>query len=277
MSNWTRHCVFIIVSIIFSTAFAQAPQGDGRLTLYYDARHDTLDVSFRDTHGKVIPTALDQISYFLRSPDNQTHTISLALLDLVDQIQDHFAEPTIEIISGYRSPTYNQNLKATGHAVANESLHTHGQAMDIHLDTVTEEAVRDYASSLQQGGVGYYPQNDFVHVDLGPVRHWGHNETQRKWVGVNNNKGPLQIRSDRNNYANTDTIIATIYPHTKILNYTLEKFDRGIWKKIKTFTHKSNTNHDLRLHTTKTPLPLGRYRLVIDDSFSNEFYIKNDC
>jgi len=26
--------------------------------------------------------------------------------------------------------------------------------------------------ALQMGGVGYYPDDDFVHVDTGAVRHW---------------------------------------------------------------------------------------------------------
>jgi uncharacterized protein YcbK (DUF882 family) len=28
---------------------------------------------------------------------------------------------------------------------------------------------------LGLGGVGYYPESDFVHVDIGRVRHWGGN------------------------------------------------------------------------------------------------------
>ena len=32
--------------------------------------------------------------------------------------------------------------------------------------------VRGAAMSLRVGGVGYYPRSDFVHVDVGPVRHW---------------------------------------------------------------------------------------------------------
>jgi uncharacterized protein YcbK (DUF882 family) len=33
-------------------------------------------------------------------------------------------------------------------------------------------AVRDAALALHRGGVGYYAQSDFVHVDLGRVRRW---------------------------------------------------------------------------------------------------------
>jgi uncharacterized protein YcbK (DUF882 family) len=29
------------------------------------------------------------------------------------------------------------------------------------------------ALELALGGVGYYPSSDFVHMDVGRVRHWG--------------------------------------------------------------------------------------------------------
>ena len=32
--------------------------------------------------------------------------------------------------------------------------------------------LRDAAWSLQAGGVGYYPREQFVHIDTGRVRHW---------------------------------------------------------------------------------------------------------
>jgi uncharacterized protein YcbK (DUF882 family) len=33
--------------------------------------------------------------------------------------------------------------------------------------------VRRAAQALELGGVGYYPGDDFVHVDTGAVRRWG--------------------------------------------------------------------------------------------------------
>jgi uncharacterized protein YcbK (DUF882 family) len=46
-------------------------------------------------------------------------------------------------------------------------------AMDIALPGVSTKHLRDAALSLKLGGVGFYPRDGFVHVDCGPVRHWG--------------------------------------------------------------------------------------------------------
>ena len=56
--------------------------------------------------------------------------------------------------------------------VAKRSLHMDGQAIDIRVSGVPLADLRDAAWSLQAGGVGYYPREQFVHVDTGPVRHW---------------------------------------------------------------------------------------------------------
>lgn len=276
LATWTRISLVIVFTAAAVSALAQPIRGDGKLNFYYDIRKESLAVTFRDAQGNVIPAALQKMNQFLRSPDDQVHGFNIQLLDMVDAIQDHFQETVIELISGYRSPVYNKGLKDSGHAVANESLHMQGQAIDIHLDTVTEEAVRDYAQSLRQGGVGWYPQNDFVHVDLGPSRTWGHAENKRKWVGVENNTGALAIRSDANRYFKTTSIIVTVIPSPHTPHWTLEKFDRGIWKK--TFSGDSKTLRDGHLQIPASELdslPRGRYRLRVADSLSNEFYLKN--
>ena len=33
--------------------------------------------------------------------------------------------------------------------------------------------LRDAALQLARGGVGYYPQSNFIHLDTGRVRSWG--------------------------------------------------------------------------------------------------------
>jgi uncharacterized protein YcbK (DUF882 family) len=47
-----------------------------------------------------------------------------------------------------------------------------GEAIDIRIPGVSTARLRDAALDLHRGGVGYYPQSQFVHVDLGSVRRW---------------------------------------------------------------------------------------------------------
>ena len=56
--------------------------------------------------------------------------------------------------------------------VASNSYHTRGQAIDFRIDGVALSKVRAAAESLSSGGVGFYPQSNFIHVDTGPVRTW---------------------------------------------------------------------------------------------------------
>ncbi len=46
------------------------------------------------------------------------------------------------------------------------------KAIDIRIPGVPTAEVRDAALAMQRGGVGYYAQSDFVHVDVGRVRRW---------------------------------------------------------------------------------------------------------
>ena len=63
-------------------------------------------------------------------------------------------------------------LRAAGHGVAMSSLHVQGRAIDVRLSDVSSSVLRDAAKELSRGGVGYYEESDFVHVDTGRVRYW---------------------------------------------------------------------------------------------------------
>ena len=63
-------------------------------------------------------------------------------------------------------------LARKGGGVATKSLHLSGRAIDIRLPGVATADLRDAGRSLRAGGVGYYPDSDFIHVDTGRVRYW---------------------------------------------------------------------------------------------------------
>jgi hypothetical protein len=80
----------------------------------------------------------------------------------------------INIVSSYRSPKTNKMLHARSSAVAENSQHMKGKAMDFFIPGVTLSKLRETAMKFQVGGVGYYPTSGspFVHVDTGSVRAW---------------------------------------------------------------------------------------------------------
>lgn len=95
------------------------------------------------------------------------------LIDLVAGLSGQFGRPdAVQVISGYRSPASNAALQARSSGVATRSLHMQGMAMDIRISGVPLPRLRDAALALGRGGVGYYPESDFVHVDVGRVRRW---------------------------------------------------------------------------------------------------------
>jgi uncharacterized protein YcbK (DUF882 family) len=125
--------------------------------------------------GGYLPDALQHISYLLRDHRNdEVHSIDPATLDLMTAVQRELGVTRpFEIISGYRSPASNAELRRRSSGVAKNSYHMRGMAVDLRLPGVPLKAVRKAAFELRRGGVGYYPKSDFVHVDSGPVRSWG--------------------------------------------------------------------------------------------------------
>jgi uncharacterized protein YcbK (DUF882 family) len=47
-------------------------------------------------------------------------------------------------------------------------------AVDIRVPGRPLRTVCAAAEALRAGGVGYYPDSDFVHVDVGRVRYWSY-------------------------------------------------------------------------------------------------------
>jgi uncharacterized protein YcbK (DUF882 family) len=118
--------------------------------------------------------ALQEIAYVLRDHRNNTvHEIDPRLLDTLSIIHDQMgSKKPFEVISGYRSPESNALLHAHSNGVAKDSMHLYGKAIDIRLTDRRLKDIQDCAISLQEGGVGYYPSSNFVHVDTGAVRQW---------------------------------------------------------------------------------------------------------
>ncbi|MGA7802111.1 MAG: YcbK family protein [Gammaproteobacteria bacterium] len=119
-------------------------------------------------------SSLQEINHLLRDfRTGQVHPIDERLLDLLYVLRHRLdSHRPVHVISGFRSPKTNAMLRARSHEVAKHSLHMDGMAIDIRVPGRSLNTLHRAALALRGGGVGYYPHSDFVHVDVGRVRHW---------------------------------------------------------------------------------------------------------
>jgi uncharacterized protein YcbK (DUF882 family) len=156
-------------------ALAKIPAPTERtLSLYNTHTGEHLHQAVYWYKGAYQRETLQQINYLLR--DHRTNEVKIIdpnLLDILHTMRNKMpVDAPFEIISGYRSPATNRALQGRSNGVAKQSLHMVGQAMDIRLPGVPLAKLRKTAASIKKGGVGYYPQSNFVHVDTGRVRYW---------------------------------------------------------------------------------------------------------
>jgi len=158
------------------TESASAAAQEYRLRFYHTHTGERLDVVYR-RGDQYIPEALDELDHYLR--DHRTGDVrhfDPRLFDLLHDLTASLGDSggEIDVICGYRTPWSNEFLRArnphTG--VAQHSLHMQAEAIDIRLPGILTSELRDAALRLHRGGVGYYRSSDFVHVDVGRVRHW---------------------------------------------------------------------------------------------------------
>lgn len=124
--------------------------------------------------GEYIPDVLDAVNEHLRDyRTGEIHPINPHLLDVLDTLTALTgANASFQVISGYRSAATNAMLHERSEEVAKKSFHIRGMAIDIRLPGVELSHLHAAALSLGRGGVGYYPDSNFIHVDVGPVREW---------------------------------------------------------------------------------------------------------
>jgi uncharacterized protein YcbK (DUF882 family) len=123
--------------------------------------------------GKAKSVPQPQVDRLLRCHfTNQPTDMDGRLAGVLLEAARHFHAHRVNIVSGYRAPKYNLMLRKKGHNVAKDSEHTKGHAVDFWLPRVDVKDLYDWAMAHQIGGVGFYAQSGFVHVDVGRKRTW---------------------------------------------------------------------------------------------------------
>lgn len=167
-------CLFSIGLLAPTTQPGDARALDARqLSFYHTHTEERLDIVYFE-NGEYVDSALEEINHFLR--DFRTGDVTVmdpGLLDLIYDIRETIeSDGTYEVISAYRSPKTNEMLRTRGGGVARNSQHLLGTAIDVRLEDIPIEVLRDTALAMRRGGVGFYRKADFVHIDTGRVRRW---------------------------------------------------------------------------------------------------------
>lgn len=131
--------------------------------------------------GQYMPQALKEINWILRDwRRNAVKPIDLRLLDLLHALDRKLqTRQPFHIICGYRTPATNEYLREHSAGVSKHSMHMQAKAIDIRIPGCRLVSLQRAALALRDGGVGIYPISDFVHVDVGRVRHWKFPPTAR--------------------------------------------------------------------------------------------------
>jgi len=172
LKGWLAAAAVAVMPTL-SAAAARKPARARRLCFYHIHTGEHLSTCyFRD--GSYRAQALSKINHLLRDHrSGEVISMEIELLDLLHRLAGRLgtAEP-FHVICGYRSPQTNALLRRNSKGVAKRSLHMYGQAIDIRVPGLRSATLRKAALNLKAGGVGYYPQADFVHIDTGRVRFW---------------------------------------------------------------------------------------------------------
>lgn len=169
----------ILPALVLGSLPAQA-------TTFAASKADPFNITFRNQHtgetfsgayrvgGKYLPDAFDRINEILRDfRTGEVFPVDPRVIDILYMTHRKAGvNQPYEILSGYRSPRTNSMLNRVSEGVAQHSLHLTGQAVDVRLPGYSTRKLRNVAVNIRAGGVGYYADSNFVHIDTGKVRTW---------------------------------------------------------------------------------------------------------
>lgn len=141
----------------------------GLLQIRNNWTHETLVLEAR----KDARVDQDTWNDFLRCHfTNRRATMEARLQGVLVAAALKFKRSRVDVVSGFRAPKFNLMLRKKGREVARDSQHTQGNAVDFRLPGIPTKALLAFVKRIRIGGVGFYPDSQFVHADSGPVRNW---------------------------------------------------------------------------------------------------------
>lgn len=105
-------------------------------------------------------------------PGNAIPALRRLVAQVLQPMRDRFGQCTVH--SGYRNAQHNQHVGGVDNSRHRYDMNPTTPAADVSFarGTVEEWAAEARRQLPNLGGIGRYPVERFVHVDLGPLRAW---------------------------------------------------------------------------------------------------------
>ena len=130
------------------------------ITFYFENRQESLPIALFDLGAFVAVSrdALAALSHHVRCfRTDKERPIHPRLAEIVARATEAFGRDNVDVVSGFRARPFG----------APHSKHFLGRAMDFRLPNVPSRKVAAWVWKNFRGiGVGYYPKQNFVHVDV---------------------------------------------------------------------------------------------------------------
>ena len=209
----------VAVVVVASVASAAPLQrffvmGDGALAIVNAHTGERADVRYRRADGSYDPAALARIRRAFRSSgDEGEGKASLRLIEVLSYVQKTSRVKPLTLMSGYRSPEYNEGLRTQGVRAAGGSLHTEGLAADVAFPRKLLRPLWMKVRALDCCGAGYYAKDGFLHIDVGRPRFW-EPATSRVEENLSAGNARLFARTEFDRYAVGEEIVVALHAMT---------------------------------------------------------------
>ena len=208
-----------VVALVASGAWAAPLQrffvmGDGTLAVVNAHTGERAEVRYRKADGTYDQAAIARIRRAFRSSgDDGEGRASLRLIEVLSWVQKTSRVRPLTLMSGYRSPEYNEDLRAKGARAAGGSLHTEGLAADVAFPRAVLRPLWMKVRALDCCGAGYYAKEGFLHIDVGKPRFW-EPSTSRVEENLSAGNARLFARTEFDRYAKGEEIVVALHAMT---------------------------------------------------------------
>ena len=180
--------------------------GSGAMHLKNLRNNREAKVELLKPDGSFNEPAFSKVDWVFGYPTEETgEHISPRMLFMLSYFAERLAPgKTINIESAYRSPEYNDQIRAQGNNAAKTSTHMDGLALDFWLEGVDGKRLWETIKAKNCGGIGHYGGKT-VHFDAGRPRFWEAATSGTRAPEPDNNRH-LYLATDFDRYAPQDRV-----------------------------------------------------------------------